>query len=668
MTLRRCNKALGLFRFVTRLASDVRGNTLAIVAAAIIPLAALVGSGIDMSRAYMAQARLQMACDASALAGRRAMTTGAVDDAVRAEALKFFRFNFPTGENGTTPLFGVDSFTPSVNDGTDHAVVVSASTRIPTTLMSMFGYSGIPISANCNARLDFRNTDIMLVLDTTGSMDWDPDGNDVNGGPTSRIVALRAAVLALYDALAPVQTQLEAVGLRLRYGIVPYSSGVNVGAAIRAVDQNYMVSQWTYQTRVANFNTPNYVGTTGSTGAAYWQVYGGSLSQSNCLKFMKNQNPYRTATDNGADPPDTLITYSFPNDNQATAGGTNGEWGWSGAPDTSGTDRSCRRKVAETPTTYTQSGWKFTNWTYKPLLHDVSNFRSGSAITLATNSSSNMNSRTVATAGSYSMVQLASMGFSTSSYSWSGCIEERDTVTTITSSSAATKPSGAYDLDLDTIPSDDATRWRPQFSQVTYVRNSTGSADPTAEETTSSTRSNASVACPVAAKPLQVWTRADLSSYLNSLTPNGNTYHDFGMIWGGRFISPDGIFASNNPSTFNNMGVDRYIIYMTDGELNTSATNYGLYGIEYIDRRVTGEYTSYNDQNGRHAKRFSIACNEAKAKVNSLWVIAFASDLSTELTNCASTPAQAATVANSAALTEKFVEIGRKIGALRLAQ
>ena len=60
--------------FLTRLARDVRGNTLAIVGAALVPLAGMIGSGVDMSRAYMAKTRLQSACDAAALAGRRVMT------------------------------------------------------------------------------------------------------------------------------------------------------------------------------------------------------------------------------------------------------------------------------------------------------------------------------------------------------------------------------------------------------------------------------------------------------------------------------------------------------------------------------------------------------------------------------------------------------------------
>ena len=62
--------------FMSALARDVRGNTLAIMAAALIPLAGLVGGGIDISRMYITKTRLQHACDAGALAGRKAMGGG----------------------------------------------------------------------------------------------------------------------------------------------------------------------------------------------------------------------------------------------------------------------------------------------------------------------------------------------------------------------------------------------------------------------------------------------------------------------------------------------------------------------------------------------------------------------------------------------------------------
>ena len=52
----------------------------------------------------------------------------------------------------------------------------------------------------------------MLVLDVTGSMDQDIDGNNTSDDAERKIIALRDAVMALYDELAPIQAQLQAQG------------------------------------------------------------------------------------------------------------------------------------------------------------------------------------------------------------------------------------------------------------------------------------------------------------------------------------------------------------------------------------------------------------------------------------------------------------------------
>src|SRR5688572_25762072 len=119
--------------FLTRLERDTRGNTLAIVGAALIPLAAMIGSGVDMSRAYMAKTRLQTACDAAALAGRRVMENDTLSATVTTEATRFFNYNFNQGQYGTA------AFTPAITRPETGKVRVTASTTIPTTVMRIFG-------------------------------------------------------------------------------------------------------------------------------------------------------------------------------------------------------------------------------------------------------------------------------------------------------------------------------------------------------------------------------------------------------------------------------------------------------------------------------------------------------------------------------------------------
>ena len=61
--------------FLGRLRRNQSGNTLAMMAAYMLPLCALAGSAIDIARLYVVKVRLQQACDAGALAGRKFMTS-----------------------------------------------------------------------------------------------------------------------------------------------------------------------------------------------------------------------------------------------------------------------------------------------------------------------------------------------------------------------------------------------------------------------------------------------------------------------------------------------------------------------------------------------------------------------------------------------------------------
>ena len=640
--------------FLARLLRDVRGNALAIVAAALFPLTAIIGSGVDMSRAYMAKTRLQSACDAAALAGRRVMQNDTLNQNVTDEARRFFAFNFPQG------LYNTSSFTPVVTRPSQGTVRVSASTNIPTTIMRMFGFTTLPLDATCDAALNFVNTDIMLVLDVTGSMDRDINGNYTNANSQKKITALRDAVMALYDELRPVQTQLESNGLRLRYGVVPYSTTVNVGSLIRDVNPDYLASSVSYQTRIANFNTEFSPVANSPTQSTAVEIFnnGQGISRNNCGRYGQNQsfNGFNPSPTSGGGPaPADTWTASFDNDNTAGV-----DWGWAGAPDSSSNTRSCRRTRTVETTTYSRR-WAYTDDRFEQRSFDTSQYKLGNAVAVAvdldaSDSDADDYSGYVTTQGAYDLRQLAlsGSGVGTSSIVWNGCIEERDTVDTIDGNSGYSIPSNAFDLDINLIPYNDATRWRPQWPSVVWRGfSSTGGEQSSAP-------------CPAEARRLQVWNRGQLESYVQHLDPTGNTYHDIGMIWGARMLSNAGIFA-DSPDTFAGMPVSRHIIFMTDGQLEPSASVYSAYGIEVNDQRITGS-ASASGQSARHMQRFKMACNAARNQGASVWVIAFGTTLSQEMIECASNPNQASTSANRDQLIARFREIGSNIGALRLTQ
>lgn len=248
MNKRSTKRPNGTRPFLSTLARDIRGNTLMLVAAALIPLMAMIGSGVDMARGYMAQDQLQQACDAGVLAARRQLAGSQLTDAVSTEARTYFNFNFPQGS------YGAANFTPVVTVPRLGTVQMTASTKIPTTIMGIVGFKTLDLAASCSATQDFVSTDIMLVMDMSGSMNCPPGVSgacDEVERSGSKMAALRSAATSLYDTLATAQDQLHANNLRLRYGFVPYNGTVNVGRLLYAKNPDYLRrTVYSYQTRV----------------------------------------------------------------------------------------------------------------------------------------------------------------------------------------------------------------------------------------------------------------------------------------------------------------------------------------------------------------------------------------------------------------------------------
>lgn len=241
-----------------RLARDTGGNVLTIVAAAVIPLAAFVGAGLDLSRAYLVRTRLQQACDAGVLAGRRSMGAGgSLTTAVSDQVKKFVNFNFPQTSYDTTAF----SITPTLTSATD-TLNLTLATNMNTAIMKLFGSNTVAVSVDCSARDDYANIDIVLVLDTTGSMACKPertesecstyansktgktmtvDGKTVTyveeetsgSSNISRIQGLRDALTSLQSQMGIIETQFSAAAAstrkRVRWAVVPFSQMTNPG-------------------------------------------------------------------------------------------------------------------------------------------------------------------------------------------------------------------------------------------------------------------------------------------------------------------------------------------------------------------------------------------------------------------------------------------------------
>lgn len=684
----RAGAAKSASTWLTSLARDTRGNTIAIIAASIIPLAGMVGGGVDISRMYIVKTRLQHACDAGALAGRKMMGGGgwsANSFAARTEAERFFDANFNPNAYGTTLEAPATRRSFSESAG---KVTGSGRAVVPMTLMRVFGKTSETLTVACDAEMRLPNTDVMFVLDTTGSMDYCPNGDSsCNGNANSRIAGLRIAVKCFYQIVARLDvadTDCEGEEpsggtgsqVQIRFGFVPYSTNVNVG---RLLPNDYFVDQWDYQTRRANMAVPP------QSTSTYWETYGGgSISQPECLTFMKNEafgSFTPTAADSGGPAPEPTVVSSFPHDGVATQGGSSGEWGWSNAPDTSGTTRSCRRRRTDTTTFYAE---KFASWTYNQMPVIVSGLKAGgsswnSSFTIP-GSLADPDTKSIADP----VTGSSGRDVPQSTIYWSGCIEERQTEATTNYNPI---PSDALDLDIDLIPNSDESRWKPALPQLMFTRGTTSGTNwdgtswgsgstsnwSTAPITTSTDYNNRSTFfCPTEARKLQTWSDAStFQGYVNSLDPNGNTYHDIGIIWGARLMSPTGIFGSENRATPNGGEIERHMIFMTDGDTNANAYDYAAYGLPFFDARQTPANPTKAQLQEQVNLRFLAICNWVRNKNITLWVINFgegqSQDTLDRLEACAST-GRYFSAADSAALQTTFQSIANQISQLRLTR
>ncbi len=610
--------------FLSRLRRDVRGNTLALMAAMLVPLAALAGSAVDLSRMYAVKTRLQQACDAGALAGRKMMTNpdaSTLDDNATSAAQTFFSNNFNAGWFKTSSV----NFVPTRTS--DGQVQGTATASVPMTVMTMFGAASRTVTVTCQARYDVADADVMFVLDTTGSMACttadDPCTQTIKSytrpdGTTgyydqeesgSKLSGLRAAVLSFYDTVAASADP----STHIRYGFVTYTSTVNAGYLL---PQSYLVNSWKYQSRWVIGDTNH--------GSSTQQVFSGGTSAS--CDARAGRSP---AT--GYDP-----TTGYANVMTRSWSSSNGG--------------KC--------TVTTQQVQP--NWRYGQATFNTASFITGTSVIDPSKIT-----------GAFSK--------------WQGCLEERDTTTGATFD----VNSLPADLDPDLVPNSDATRWRPMWPDVIYYRVGTGTDDytgngPPAGDLTISSHTGATdahtpvmwsgnagagyVSCGKPAQRLATMSRDDVSNYVNAtdFKALGGTYHDTGMIWGTRLISPTGIFASDTAAWPNRQAPNRYIVFMTDGQMAPNPAIYGMYGMEQYDQRVTGNGSSSTDLTNHNA-RFLAECSAAKARNITVFVVSFGSTLTSQLKSCAS-PGQAYYASDNASLKTAFQKIAQQVAMLRISQ
>ncbi len=663
------------------------GSMLPIFATGALILAALTGGGVDMARGYKAERRMQAACDAGVLAARRVVNTegfgDGLSDEVKAKANDYFRTNFDAAEHSVS-----DAVFTTTSDDEGSTINGKVTGKLHTMIVAAFGFEEIDLSVACSASMGVGNSDIMFVLDNTGSMAWTPAGNTTSDPTATRIFALQEAMRDFYDT---VEQSMSGGNTRVRYAFVPYSSTVRVGQLIHDVDPGYLRDSitlpsvafvnWNTTTPVASGSDTNY--TYSSANYTTWSHH--TSTQYSSSTSCNNAKPSDTAWTNNGSPTSVIDDYSIRNDNG------NRLKSLVVTQPQQMTDYECRQSSSKwyvdkrTGTRNRMNGaWE----EQAPIPVGTANSTFVNAIlqqrTFSTNSYKNFNQVIVPIGINYSSNPDKITNVSST---WQGCITERKTTTdasfSFVSLLTGITPGGATDLDIDTAPTNDPdTQWGPLWPELAYLRDAANVAYDNLDEddygdsgfqqlTSSEINDNkASSACPYAAQLFEEMDSGDFNDYVDELTPTGGTYHDIGLLWGARLSSPTGMWSDLvNEEPSNGGSVSRHMIFMTDGELDPDRETYTAYGIEISDHRVTPTGASDADQLSRHRSRYLAICEAIKARGIRLWVIAFGSGvtLSNDLRTCAS-PDSAFKAADAAQLNQHFQEIANQVGELRVIQ
>ncbi len=194
---------------IKRLSRDLRGGSLALFGFATVPVVAFVGLSGDSAIGYMVKSRLTEAVDAAGLAAARES-----EDADRDAALDmFFDANFPDGYLGVT----VDGphLTPSA-DG--FSMEITATATVPTHFMQVVGIDTMTVTARTVIERARSGMELVLVMDTTGSM-------CCTGDSGAKIDAMKSAAQSLIDIMFGSNQSIP----HFWVGLVPYTAQVNIG-------------------------------------------------------------------------------------------------------------------------------------------------------------------------------------------------------------------------------------------------------------------------------------------------------------------------------------------------------------------------------------------------------------------------------------------------------
>lgn len=206
----------GTGRAFARFIEDRSGNFAVITAAIITTILLSIGFGVNTAQMVLTRSNLLNALDSAVTSTARDLTTGAIPEDDAEKMVKAFLF-----ANGGTGFASADKINLDslVVDHTTKTVTAMASVDI-SLLFPLFGAAdNQKISVTSAALYSDKQVEVAMMLDLTGSM-----------AKTRRTDKIGDLKLAATNAVKTMLGNQNPNNPRVRVALVPYASGVNVGA------------------------------------------------------------------------------------------------------------------------------------------------------------------------------------------------------------------------------------------------------------------------------------------------------------------------------------------------------------------------------------------------------------------------------------------------------
>lgn len=200
------NKYLQLMTKIKQFGKNSSGQIAIMFAVLALPLATMLGAGIDWSQQLRATDKLQSTIDSAILAVARGLSIDPElsTSAQRAIAQTIFDVNVSVGGN-----VNLNAFTLTF---TNDVLNMAQTGTIENNFLKLVDIETMDLSVASQVNLKFGGVDLALAVDLSGSM----------GG--SKISHLRAATSSLLTELS------GAAVTQMRVSFIPWTRGVNVGA------------------------------------------------------------------------------------------------------------------------------------------------------------------------------------------------------------------------------------------------------------------------------------------------------------------------------------------------------------------------------------------------------------------------------------------------------